>query len=808
MAAATNKHEEVDQIRRPRRVLIISADMGEGHNATGRALEAVARQLWPDITVKWLDALDVMGPGVGPVFRRIYITNVQHTPWLYEFFYDSLWRHRWFANASKRFVGAWCGRRLRRKVADFAPDLILCTYPLGTAGLRWLRERGRLPMPVGAWVSDFAPHPFWVYADIDLNVVMHEVAAPLARRAVPDANVVVGAAPVRADFRPGDRRQARTALDLPQDAFVPVVSCGSLGFGDVEAAARELLTADPRVHPVVVCGRNDGLKRKIDRLAERHPRLRVLGWTDRIAELKVASDVVVTNAGGATGLEAIACGRALLMNRPIAAHGRANAQLMADAGFAMVCRKPGELAAAVRLLLAEPDRLAAMEEAALKHAESGSLSAVADDLRLLMACPSVRPDERLDPQDAMFLHVDTPDVPQQLGTAVVLEPKPDGTPFTAADAADLLAAAPRLAARLRPGGAWRRPRWTYAQKVDLSTIVTELDVSRAGRPVDPELVLESVMDRFFSAGTDGCQAQLVGGLTDNQRILLIKMHHALTDGVAVVNALVARARGRTLPPDSGERAPVGRPGQLARGLWKLARTGTAPKTGWEGPIRSADRHHSLVELPSKQVRQVAKSLGVTSAELLTGLLAEGLHRASPGVDRVRVMVPVSLRTTRTFGSPGNHTGAVRIDLPTGRMPMVRRIMATRAAVRAQMESSAPLAAHFVVRLIGLAPPWLHRWLARGVYRSAWFTLVASIIPGPRAPVRLRGALVRGIYPVLALAPGVRLSVGMLTWSGNVGWCVTSASDIADRGDRLGAAVTAAFAELAAEVSGPPAWMVR
>lgn len=78
-----------------------------------------------------------------------------------------------------------------------------------------------------------------------------------------------------------------------------LVSCGSLGFGQVSSAARELLATGPSVVPVVVCGRNERLARSLRRLAD--PRLRVLGWTGEMATWIVASDVVVTNEGGATG---------------------------------------------------------------------------------------------------------------------------------------------------------------------------------------------------------------------------------------------------------------------------------------------------------------------------------------------------------------------------------------------------------------------------------------------------------------------------------------------------------------------------
>ena len=104
------------------------------------------------------------------------MANVEKTPWLYEFFYTAIWRIAWFAAVTRRLVGAWCGRRLARPIARFGPDVVLSTYPMATAGLAWLRRRGRLDARIGAWVPDFAPHPFWVYGSADLTLVMHDVA--------------------------------------------------------------------------------------------------------------------------------------------------------------------------------------------------------------------------------------------------------------------------------------------------------------------------------------------------------------------------------------------------------------------------------------------------------------------------------------------------------------------------------------------------------------------------------------------------------------------------------------------------------
>ncbi|MBO0707364.1 MAG: glycosyltransferase [Candidatus Dormibacteraeota bacterium] len=355
--------------------------MGEGHNATGHALEEAARGIWPGLDVEWVKTLDAMGPGVGPALRALYATNVERTPWLYELFYDQVRERRWFAGSSKRVIGAWAGRRLEARIAAWAPDAIISTYPMGTAGLAWLRVHRGLRTPIGAWVSDFAPHPFWVFREIDLTLVMHEVAVAPARGSVPGARVGVSAPPVRSRFRPMPRDDAQRALGLPDGSFVAVISGGSLGFGDVSAAAETVLSAAPRTVALVVCGHNARAQRELLREGDRGGRLRALGWVDDMPRLYAAADIVVTNAGGATALEALACGRGIVMYRPIAAHGRANAALMAEAGLAQVYDHPDQLRDAVRELSDHPERVAGLDRAACDYAGRSEL---ADSLRAFL----------------------------------------------------------------------------------------------------------------------------------------------------------------------------------------------------------------------------------------------------------------------------------------------------------------------------------------------------------------------------------------------------------------------------------------
>ena len=795
---------------RPRRVLLVSATIGEGHNATARALEEAVRRLWPDCEVRWLDALRVMGPGVGPLFRRIYVVNVESTPWLYDFFYAALWRYRWFAEASRRFVGGWCGRLLRRKVREVAPDLVVSTYPLGTAGLDWLRRRGELEVPLAAVVSDFSPHPFWVYSEVDTHLVMSEESLRALRRAQPDAVGEVSVPPVVSEFAPGDKGAARRHFGLQADAFTVLISCGSLGFGSMERAARASLRASGVGCVAVVCGRNERMRARLQASLGDDDRLVALGWVQDMASLTSAADVVVTNAGGATALEALACGRAVAMFEPIAGHGRANAELMTRAGLSDLCPAERDLTRTLGELVEDPQRLRDRERRALDHIARGEF---VDQVAALADTPRHTGTRPLRGQDAFFVHAWSGAVPQQNGAVLLLEEVRPGTTEHEwrAHLAELITRRapdlPMLHRRLVHRGL-RRPMWFPVQRVEPGQHVTCRTLDGAG-----EGEWYEQLRVFFEAPvrTDAPPWELMV-LRDpraDRTAVLAKMHHALGDGVAVTSALVHLLR------DSNGAAPVrfpkprkvSRPGfedvvrrarLVGRGLASLATAGPAPSSGWEGRS-TPGRRYGWLQLASADVRAVAREHEVATSVLLVSVVAEALHRvlAERGTcpEVLRVMVPKTTRDARENSATraqGNHTVSVAVDLPVGSMSPRRRVGEVAEVLEAAERRGQPSASGVVMAAVGALPNPLRGWVVRRIYQRRFFNAVVSAMPGPRRPPRLNGALIAGVLPVLSLADGVGLAVGAISWGERAGVVVTGDARLGDLSERVAERAGEAF----------------
>jgi UDP-N-acetylglucosamine:LPS N-acetylglucosamine transferase len=311
----------------PRRVLVLSAPVGEGHDAAGRAVVEQVREHGGAAEMR--DGLALLGPRLARFVIRGYGLQVRHAAWSWAIVY-ALSRRRVVMRVAGCLLGLAGGRRLLHAIADARADVVVSTYPLVSAALASLRRRGRLPTPCASVITDFDPHPGWSHPDLDANLGVGSEAgltqiAPPLRRATTDETA----------------REARERLRIPLDRRVVMIAGGAWGVGNLADAAREVCEL-AGFHALVVTGRNAHLQRALSHELAGSPAT-VLGYVDGLASLIGAVDVVVQHAGGVTCLEAFAAQRPVIMFDPLPGHGKRNAARMETAGLAVTARSRRDL---------------------------------------------------------------------------------------------------------------------------------------------------------------------------------------------------------------------------------------------------------------------------------------------------------------------------------------------------------------------------------------------------------------------------------------------------------------------------------
>lgn len=322
--------------------------MGAGHDGAARTLAEQLRAGGHIADVK--DFLDSAPLRLGAALRRGYELELRHVPSAYEATYRFWYRAPWLRPFLAWLVALVTRRRIMRWVEEIRPHVVVSTYPLSTLCLGRLRRTKRLGIPAVNFITDFGVHPLWVHPGADLNLAIHDLPAAEASRLAKRPAVACGPA-VSPRFDPAglpDRAEARARFGIPADSRAVLIVAGSWGVGDLASTWRAVARADGLV-PVVVCGRDAKLRRRVEALAAGSPAV-VIGWTDDMPALMAACDALVENAGGLTSLEAMAAGLPVVSFDPIAGHGRQNTAAMDEAGVARLAPDPAALVGALDVL--------------------------------------------------------------------------------------------------------------------------------------------------------------------------------------------------------------------------------------------------------------------------------------------------------------------------------------------------------------------------------------------------------------------------------------------------------------------------
>lgn len=335
-----------------RRVLILSAEEGEGHRAVARALQAELADEPAEVVVH--DALQHLGRVIPFMSRDIYRVQLRWMTWTYWLecqFFALFPPGRALARMGLALLGS---RPLMRLIRHERPDVIVSTHPAATSIIGYLRKRGKLPGPALATVSDFGVHPLWAHRGIDLHLVIHESCLKPVERVAGQGSARVIRPPVQPQFFERRTKQdARRALGVPQEGPMVVVSGGGWGIGKLERAVRAALELEGAT-VFCICGHNELVRQKLERSFQDEPRARVLGFTQEMSDLVAACDAVVHSTAGVTCLEALVRGRPIIAFGSPAGHARWNAKAIEALGMGDDTRTAAQLTEALRKVVDQP----------------------------------------------------------------------------------------------------------------------------------------------------------------------------------------------------------------------------------------------------------------------------------------------------------------------------------------------------------------------------------------------------------------------------------------------------------------------
>jgi diacylglycerol O-acyltransferase / wax synthase len=262
-------------------------------------------------------------------------------------------------------------------------------------------------------------------------------------------------------------------------------------------------------------------------------------------------------------------------------------------------------------------------------------------------------------------------------------------------------------------------------------------------------------------------------------------------------------------------ATVGKIAGTAGSLFSMARAASrrAPGTPLNVPI-STQRRFAVARTRLESYRNVRAAHGCTVNDVVLSVVSGALRNwllsrgepVSPS-STLRAMVPLSVRgeadvpSSATAGSLGNRVSSFIVDLPVGEPSPVVRLHHVTHAMREHTSTGQSVGADTLVRIGGFAPPTLHALGARAAsgFSKRIFNLVVTNVPGPQFPLYAAGARMLEMFPVVPLAKGQALSIGLTSYDGGVFYGFNGDRDAMSDVDVLAGLVDEALDELLSTV---------
>lgn len=362
-----------------KRILIMSASVGSGHNKAAEALAKAFRGRTDVEEVMSDDALEYTNALHKQFYSKLYEKLSSIAPnflgWWYETSDDP-----WRADQVRVLLDLPHTLPMIKFIREWKPDAIVCTHFMPAGVVSHLIAQDKLDTHLSIVVTDFHFHAEWLCrAFHKYFVAQEEDREHMVWLGIPRERIHVTGIPVDPDF---GRRLSRPAIlrrfGLDGERPVLLLTAGTLGLGPAASVVRRLMEMPQDFQTVVVCGKNEELREEVEQLTRgSRKKFVVLGYTRQMRELMHVASVILSKPGGLTTAESLASGLPMVILDPVGGQEERNAEMLLERGAAIKCSEVTVLPYKLGCLLADPHRLREMARNARRAGRPGAAGEIA-----------------------------------------------------------------------------------------------------------------------------------------------------------------------------------------------------------------------------------------------------------------------------------------------------------------------------------------------------------------------------------------------------------------------------------------------
>ncbi|WP_159922780.1 MULTISPECIES: wax ester/triacylglycerol synthase domain-containing protein [Nocardia] len=375
----------------------------------------------------------------------------------------------------------------------------------------------------------------------------------------------------------------------------------------------------------------------------------------------------------------------------------------------------------------------------------------------------------LTPSDHTYLHLDSGSRPMHW--SMLLELATGGPQLAVTDVRERVRERSELFELFRMGirnGRWRKPQVVLAEKVDLDRHLTAVDYADEA---DLRKRVATLLEMPLPRPEPMWHITMFTPMGDGSQFFLLRVHHAVSDGIA--GAAFAALLADGTPEELTEferfatsprfRTPAIDPEVLKESKaafneqWAAGRNGR----GWPKLTKTGKREYALYSASTRDLRRAAKKNGATVHEFVLAAIGRTVSIAPPATTTPAELIRVTLPVTNdpAFRHTGNAVLVSPLNLLGNETDLARQIERTRSELATIEQRRPELATAAPATAPGL--PWaVQRAIAAAAMAHMSPDIHIGLNPGFS---RIRAVLGKPIAELTPLSPlaGYSLSVTVL-----------------------------------------------
>ena len=355
-----------------KRILLLYISEDSGHHCASLAIEHALKSIDPSVETLNINCFNYTNPILEKVINRAYMSVIKAKPEIWDYLYDN---PNVLKNTQKLrdMIHRFNAGKLNTLIGEFKPDAVVCTQAFPCGMIADFKKSLGLTMPLVGVLTDYAPHSYWIYNNVDSYIVPSDQSGKkLIDNGIEPEKIKVYGIPIDSKFSQRvDEESVCRKLNLDNGVPRILIMGGTQGLGPIKEVVRLLDKSHLKVQAVIVTGTNKKLFKWLTKCRFRK-KMMVLSYVPNIDELMSVASLIITKPGGITTAEALAKGLPMLIISPLPGQEAMNTTFLLKEGVAVKAQNPQDIVILLEELLYNKNKLKAMSDKALSLSKPDS----------------------------------------------------------------------------------------------------------------------------------------------------------------------------------------------------------------------------------------------------------------------------------------------------------------------------------------------------------------------------------------------------------------------------------------------------